>query len=395
MPKDIPTVLFINQHFGFLARDLANGFSKNLGLTRVVCGNPEDVDLDESIQIIKRTAYNRNSLGKRFISWIRFSLENYWTIGKNSGQIWILVTNPPLIPLILGNRAQKTNTPFFIILYDLYPDALKSIAFFKQDSLLFKLWGQWNQRIFSKATGIITLSESMKNGLRTYLPDYPEALIQVIPNWFDKPVHASSEPNKFQSQYPGKKIVLYSGNIGLTHDLETIIEAAKILKEEDNFQFVFAGEGGKKSKLMGMTNSYGLENIDFLPYQSPQDFQSLLEASDFAIVSTAEGIESSSVPSKTYNALFSGLYIIGISPKGSGLEALIHEFKVGKNFLPGDVESIVLTLKELLINPQKLSAFQVESKKVSENFSSKNVDLYIDFIKKSLDKIEKNPKIKL
>lgn len=95
--------------------------------------------------------------------------------------------------------------------------------------------------------------------------------IKIIPNWADvsflKP--CSKADNPFLKEYglSDKFIVLYSGNLGNTHSVETIVEVAERLRCEQDICFVIIGEGGKKKKIGQMVEEKGLNNCRLLPWQ--------------------------------------------------------------------------------------------------------------------------------
>jgi len=381
-------ILVINQFSGFLCRDLVNAFQNDFGSTVLMSGNAETQTIHPRVDIWKGIPYNRKSILTRFFTWIVFTFQALFSSRSKSSDIWVLVSNPPFIPIFMGFKAIRKKKPYFLIIYDLYPEALKQIQFISEKSFFFKLWQKWNRTVFSKASGIITLSGSMKKAIETYLPNSEYDKVLVVPNWFDASTQKTDEELKgterYQDQWMGKRVVLYSGNFGMTHDLETLVEIANHLKEEKNIQFVMAGEGAKKEKLVQMAQNYSLPNLEFLPFQSLPDFSSLLKRADIAVVSLGPGAESISVPSKTYNSMGAGLCILGISPGDSALNEIIEDFKVGYNILPGKVQDGVDFLKSILTDTRILDQFKSASLKASTQFTHKNTELYRDFILKQI-----------
>ncbi len=386
------TILFVNQFCGFLCRDLANGFANAFSKVDLFTGNPEGYKFEEGVWVQKKIAYNRKNLITRFFSWVLFTFQVLFSLKKRKYKAWVLVTNPPFIPLLLGWFANKKNIPYFIIVYDLYPNALSQVKLIRKGTWIFTLWAKINKSIFSKASGIITLSLSMENAMMEYLPDVKKPDVIVIPNWFESlPLESETDlrppilENLIKSSTLNSKIkVIYAGNFGLTHDLESILEAAHILKHEPSIQFVFLGDGAKKKKLLDLVSILSLNNVEFLPYQRIQDFQKILKQSDIAIVSLGEGAESISIPSKTYTAMAAGLCILGISNPVSELNSLMEEYKIGMNIPPNQPEKISDFLLGFIHNPDKLSHLKNNSKQASRLFTNKNVDIYINFIQKNI-----------
>jgi len=377
-------ILLVNQFCGFLCRDIAISLGKTFGSIRLFTGNPENFSFPTEVQCIKGTPYNRLSFPNRLKSWLLFSWECLFSKKIRENDIWVLVSNPPLIPLIMGYKAFKRNIPFFLVIYDLYPEALNQVKFLKPSSPLYKIWQRWNRKIFSKASGIITLSKSMKEAVQAYIPEKRFEKVTIIPNWYDETAFSSAiaepESRTFQNSWEGKMVVLYSGNFGLTHDLETLVETARIVEKESSLVFILAGEGAKKIKLMELAKKHQLKNLEFLPFQSTPDFSSLLRRADIAVVSLGSGAESISVPSKTYNSMAAGLCLLGISGQDSALSEMIAYYTLGKNVLPGNAQTASEFLLYLTRDKTSLENYKLASRKASENFTSKNADFYSSFI---------------
>jgi glycosyltransferase involved in cell wall biosynthesis len=291
-----------------------------------------------------------------------------------------LVTNPPFLPLILGNIAYKRNIPFFVVVYDLYPNALRQVKLIREGSLLYKYWVEQNKKIFARAAGIITLSAKMKSAVEEYLPENKASTVSVIPNWFEEKEETKNstffdEPS-WTHTFSDKWLVIYAGNFGLTHDLESLVKAASLLRDHTNIQFILAGEGAQKKRLMTLSEQLGMKNIEFLPYQTTKQYFTLLRMASIGVVSLGVGAEAISVPSKTYTVMASGLCLLGISPHDSGLAEIINQYDIGKNSVPNHPENLAKILTYLYEHPDELDLYRKNAKTASLNFTAKNVELY-------------------
>src|SRR5204863_1431329 len=95
----------------------------------------------------------------------------------------------------------------------------------------------------------------------------------VIPDWADcSAIVPAPKRNLFSIAHglADEFVVMHSGNIGLSQGLETVIDAAALLKGIQEIEFVFVGEGVKKAALADRARALGLGNVRFMPYQ-PQD----------------------------------------------------------------------------------------------------------------------------
>ena len=126
--------------------------------------------------------------------------------------------------------------------------------------------------IFRKATFVVVLGRDMVLAIQKQLSIKQWHKIVMIPNWADpfiiQPIDYDENPFISYLGLNGKFIVQYSGNMGLIHDMETVVEAARELQMDKRIHFLMIGGGGKLWKIKEMANSYQLQNITFLPYQS-------------------------------------------------------------------------------------------------------------------------------
>lgn len=374
-------MLIVNQHAVPIAVDVVNAFAVSGKPVVLFTGYIETggKPLHPSVRVVRSVAYQRKSTLTRGFSWMAFSLHYFFflLLTRNPGPI-LVVTNPPFAPIITYWASRIRSLNYFIQVYDLYPEALVQAGFVQTDSMIYRWWQALNRSAFGAATKVFTLSASMSDALQVYLPP---TQIKVIHNWVDssfiKPVPRNNNPFLQAHGWSGKHIVLYSGNMGLTHDLESIVEAARILRNNPNLVFVFVGEGGKKQKLEALVADYRLENVSFLPHQPADVFPWALAAADIAMVTLGTGGEGISVPSKTYSAMAAGSCLMVIAPLESELTRLVVDHQAGLAVAPGQAEQLALKLAGLLTNPATLQSYQTASRETSLLFSPENAFLYV------------------
>jgi len=263
-------ILLVNQHTVPVFTDVVNAFAEAGKETRLFTGHiePGKTPLASGVKVIKSRAYVRTSGMSRFLSWSLFSIHYFFYLlfCKKPSHI-LVVTNPPTTPFITAMIAGMRGIPFYILVFDLYPEALQQAGISSTQSWIYKRWQKNNRWTFAKAAGLITLSESMKQAVSQYTtPDR----VHIIFNWADTsyifPVERTTNPFASQHQLHDKFVVMYSGNMGLTHDLESLIDAASILSSDQQIVFVLIGDGGKRKALESMKHNKGLGNVIFLPY---------------------------------------------------------------------------------------------------------------------------------
>lgn len=268
--------------------------------------------------------------------------------------VLLLTTAPPFLP-VLGYLAHKLfRLRYVCILYDLYPDIAIALDVIPKHHWLARFWQFINRKVWQEASQIVVLSPQMKQRVADICPQAADK-ISVIHSWGDAKqiVPILKQDNWFAREYNtvDKFTVLYSGNMGRCHDIDTILEAAKLLKDEP-IQFLCIGGGAKRKILVEEIKKFGLNNFQFLPYQEKSNLPYSLTACDLSLVSMDKGFESLVAPSKLYPALAAGRAVAVICPQDSYLKELIAEGNCGETFDNGDSQGLAEFILLLSKNPQ-------------------------------------------
>ena len=369
-------VVFINQSTGYLMIDIVNAFASQCKETALIAGSIKENErsLNPSTTVDKIIEYNRTSIFKRLLTWVWGTIQIYFKLlFKYRGWYVVYVTNPPLSYLL----SLCLKNPFSIIVYDIYPDALTNIGI-KKTNFLYKKWVKWNNKLFAKADKIFTLSDGMKKQLSLYTNNDK---IVSIPNWSAsndlKPINKESNVFIQNNNLTDKFIVLYSGNIGNTHNVEYIIEVAKKLKDNKDIQFLIIGEGGKKRMLENKVVEYGLNNCSFLTWQSVDMMPYSLASADIAVVTLNDDTAALSVPSKTYNLLAVGAPLLCIASEKTELYKLVSEYNNGKCFDKNAIEEMSKYILDMYNNPNLKNKLSNNSLEASKQFTYKNAEQYV------------------
>jgi glycosyltransferase involved in cell wall biosynthesis len=273
-----------------------------------------------------------------------------------------------------------------LIIHDLYPDIAVNMGYLRNDSLVTLLWNKINQKIYEAASFIVVLGRDVQRRIQDQVPAEQHEKVKFIPNWADPelicPVDQSRSPFITELGLDGKFLVQYSGNMGLAHDMETIIEAARALSDNEDINFVLIGGGGKLAKIKKMVENYGLKNVCFLPYQPRESLKYSLCASHISLISLERGAEGLSVPSKLYGIMASGRPIIAIMPSNTEVALTLNEYQCGFISPPKDVDSLVSKINWMRENDVEREAMGKRAYKAFlDNFTVKRcAGQYYDLI---------------
>ena len=359
-------ILLISQYFypemistGHILTELLVELGNKGIKTSVICAQPTyysnhkiDRDITYKGIAIRRTIntqFDKNSLKGKLFNSFSFFIGTLWMVLKEQVDYpVVLVTNPPFLGLVGLIHKILKQRPYILIIHDLYPDIAVNMGYIGHDSLVAQVWKKINQFIYQSASFIVVLGRDVQNRIRDQLPAKQHRKVKYIPNWADPelifPIDQSRNPFIIELGLNGKFLVQYSGNMGLTHDMETIIEAAQTLRHDNSIHFILIGGGGKLKKIKNMVQDFSLKNLTFLPYQAREKLKYTLGASHISLISLERGAEGLSVPSKLYGIMASGRPIIAIMSENTEVALTLKEYQCGLITPPKDVHALVETI---------------------------------------------------
>jgi len=162
--------------------------------------------------------------------------------------------------------------------------------------------------------------------------------------------------------------VLYSGNMGLSHDLGTLLAAVERLSVENGLRFLFIGNGSQEGSVRQIAARYP-ETVTWLPLQPEEILHLSLAAGDIGIVSCQRGTKGLMIPSKTYYYLAAGLAPIFI---GDTSPDLVCGCDIGGHVGNGDVDELVKQIRYWHGNREELAKVRLQARKIAETHFSRN-----------------------
>ena len=190
---------------------------------------------------------------------------------------------------------------------DIFPDSLVGTGLTKKGSLIWKIGRIVEKITYKYADKIIVISEDFKKNIMA--KGVPEDKIVVVYNWVDQNavVDVPREENSLFDKYAlnrSKFYVTYSGNIGLTQNMDMLLEVAQELESEvPDIHFVLIGEGAYKKQAETIVKEKKIGNVTFLPFQPYEDISLVFSLGNAGLVISKPGVGANSVPSKTWSIM--------------------------------------------------------------------------------------------
>jgi len=269
------------------------------------------------------------------------------TMCSSGRSLNFFLTQPPLFSCWGYVLKKLRKQPYVCLVMDIYPDVAIRDGMLNGSSAAAFVAKRLSHYAIKNADRVIVIGRCMKDYLST---DFgKQTSVEVIPNWANEdviyPVLNANNPMRRELGLEGKFIVLYSGNMGVSHFFDDVLEVARRLKEDDRICFIFIGEGARRGEIEEAKESHGLNNVLILPFQQAVRLHYSLSLGDVHFVSLRAGFEGLVVPSKAYGVMAAGRPIIYQGNDTGEIARMITEEGIGTVAPIGDPD----TLKEVIL----------------------------------------------
>jgi glycosyltransferase involved in cell wall biosynthesis len=269
---------------------------------------------------------------------------------------WFVMTDPPLlVTTVLKLRARLGGRVIHHV-DDVYPDLAMALGSLPSQGPIPSLLDRWVRAGLRNCDQVLALGECMARVLQQ--KGVAEARLAVTPPWADGsrlyPLDHAENGFRREIGIPKDHLtVMYSGNMGLGHRFETILEAARLLAPVDTVHFVFIGDGAKKSQIDAFRRGHNLKNIMMLPYQPRERLRETLSAGDIHLISLDAQVQGLIVPSKLAGILAVGRPVVFLGSAQNSVAAAILQEQCGHVIPEGDVNQLQEIIRRFSENPER------------------------------------------
>jgi colanic acid biosynthesis glycosyl transferase WcaI len=366
---------------GYYLTRIAEGLTDKFDV-KVISGQPtysargtkaprREIRNQVEIYRVSGTTWDKNVIVFRLINMITLSLSVLFRslTAFRPGDRVLVVTNPPSMPFVIAVASMFRGAVYTLLIHDNYPEILIAAGKMKATSFFVGLMQRLNRWLYKNASRIIVVGRDMAELVEKKTSGL-EVPVTFIPNWAELETVSPALRNENrllkELNLQNKFVLLYAGNMGPPNDIESIIGAAELLKEDDNFHFIFLGGGVKKAGLVKDISGRGLSNITVLDPRPRSEQLDFLNGCDVALVSLVGKMLGVSVPSRTYNILAAGKPILALAEPSSEVATIISEETVGWIVPPGEPEQLAETIKSIPRSLDELATMGERARKAAE-----------------------------
>ncbi len=294
----------------------------------------------------------KRHLGERLPAMIVFAVQAAAHALCTPGLSGILVsTSPPILPLLMMAVAKLRGLPLVYWVMDLNPDQAIESGKVSPDAWSARMLTAAQRWVFMQAAAVLVLDRFMEARVKRHLAS-EAASLSICPLWplAGRPAAPPETRQQFRQRHrlDGYFVVMYSGNHSLVHPLDTVVDAARRLRDDDRFRFVFIGSGEARTAVEAAKRQDQLDHVILLPSQPFGTLGGVLAAADVHLVSMGNRMVGCVHPSKTYGVLAAGRPLVLFGPSPSPVADLLERHDCGWRFPHGEVEGFVQLLRSLV-----------------------------------------------
>jgi len=344
------------QHLADLGAHLAaKGHDVKVLCSRHAYENPNqayagsEVAAGVRIERLRHTGFGKAAVWRRLVDFASFNLALLWRLIRLrpvEADVVLGMTSPPLVSFLGCLAARWKGWRFCYWAMDLQPELAIEAGMVRRGSIAAKALERMGRSVFRNADRIVALDRFMAGHIAGR--GAAAERVSILPVWpvVEVPWQGGKLENPFRlaQGFGDRFVVMYSGNHSVVHPLDTLLEAARILRSDERFLFVFIGGGVRTRDVREFKTGQRLENIVQLPYQPRAGIGKSLGSADLHVVIMGDGQVGHTHPNKVYGAMCIGRPFVYIGPEPSHVTDLMAECPGNLSVRHGDAAGLVRQL---------------------------------------------------
>ena len=219
-----------------------------------------------TVECVGSTAFPRHRMPRRvanYLSYLALAVPRALALRPD---IILAMTDPPVAGIAGALIARLAGRPFVYNIRDLYPDMAVGGDIVRSGEWVAR-WESLHRRALKQAARVIVLGDDMRE--RILAKGVVAERVVVVRDGTTPSCAPASMPDRGdpvvqEIRHGFPFVVLHAGNLGFYGAWETLLAAAKILRNE-NTGFVFIGDGANRAGLESAARD--LPNVKFAPFR--------------------------------------------------------------------------------------------------------------------------------
>jgi glycosyltransferase involved in cell wall biosynthesis len=297
----------------------------------------------------------------------------------------IVATSPQLLTGLAGHWLSRAKrVPWIFEVRDMWPDSVIAVDAMNE-GLTIRALRRLENFLYASASRIVTISDALRDLIAAKGVDKNK--IGVVYNGVDphRLTPRDKSPRLLQHfGYEGKFVIGYVGTHGMAQKLETVLRAAKLLKEHDDIRFLFVGDGARRETLVKMASRLELSSIEFHGLVTSTTVVEYIALCDAIVVPLRKSaLFEGALPTKIFEAAAMERPVI-LSVEGIAAD-LIRKHDAGLVIEPEDAAGLAAAILSLRDDPALRQRCGQGGRALAASFDRRKLaDLMLDEIRRVL-----------
>lgn len=275
----------------------------------------------------------------------------------------VIVTNAPLeVVRIIQSWCHEHRVPFVFWLQDVHSYAIAEALRGKVPVLggaVASYYRTLERRLLRESQRVLLIADDHRQVLDDF--GVPQEMARIFPNWStieDFPcVRSSAEGGEAELEWRaqhgliGKRLVMYSGTLGLKHDPGLLADLAEAFSGDPSIEIVVISSGPGADWLRAHASDRKVENLRVVPFVDYSMISVTLQSAEVLIAILEPAAARFSVPSKILTYACAGRPVVVAMPLDNAAARLIQQVGFGLATRPGDNTAFIDAVRSLLDNP--------------------------------------------
>ena len=308
------------------------------------------------LRVATGTSHSRSKL-KRGLEHLAITPLYAWrALGVRDVDVVYTVSPPLTMGIAAWVAAKWHGTECCLGVQDLFPQSPVDLGLMKNREVIRAF--EALERAAYRAAGAITVHS---DGNRDHIvgKGTPPEIVYAIPNWVDThAIRPGERNNAFRAEIglPASDFVVsFAGTMGWSQGLDTVVEAARLLKEERDLTFVLVGDGTERQRLEEISSD--LPCVRFVPMQPKEKYTQVLAASDACLVTLRPEVLTPVVPSKLLSIMAAARPVLASLPLGGAAPQIVTSARAGIVSPAGDAPALADAVRLLKRDPKRAAMF--------------------------------------
>ena len=331
---------------------------------------------DECEIVRVSSVFSGTDIISRILWYIDVSLKIYAKAKKKQADVIISHSMPPLLGPLAAHLGKKKKIPVVYWENDVVSESILTTGIVKNkiiEKIFYKIAYVLEQFTAKRVSHIVCASD---NFVKMHIKrGTPANKLSEIRNWIDTSSTFFVERcdnilfEKFKLDR-NKFFVTYCGNLGVPQNVEILIDAAEMLQEISDIEFIIIGNGSREKEVIEYAKKKNLPNLKMFPLEPIDMVNYVYSIGNIGVVLAKKGTSKNGFPSKVWSMLSVGQPIISCFDLNSPLSKVVEDSGAGYAIEPDNAAK----LKETILSMYKNRAQEQELRQNARKYAVEYAD---------------------